>query len=181
MATAYVEENFPKEAGIYDLNNFLGALNLLNSPELEFKEESIILSDEKSELEFRCSPVGILTKPEKEIKMPTPEITFELKADDLKCIRKASVLGHKIFGFCGSSKTKKIRAKVCDPNDSSSNSYYYNVGDTEFDFEYYFSFNNFKFIEGNYKVEISQKRVSHWISLDKKIEYWLAMEVIKNK
>ena len=35
VAKAEVEENFPQEVAIYDLNEFLGALSLFTSPILE--------------------------------------------------------------------------------------------------------------------------------------------------
>ena len=41
VARSGVEENFPKEVAIYDLNEFLAALSLFSSPILEFDDQYI--------------------------------------------------------------------------------------------------------------------------------------------
>ena len=38
MAAVNVSESFPKKVGIYDLNEFLSALSLIEDPEFEFGE-----------------------------------------------------------------------------------------------------------------------------------------------
>ena len=44
VAKAEVEENFPQEVAIYDLNEFLGALSLFTSPILEFNDSYVLIS-----------------------------------------------------------------------------------------------------------------------------------------
>ena len=46
VAKAEVEENFPQEVAIYDLNEFLGALSLFTSPILEFNDSYVLISEE---------------------------------------------------------------------------------------------------------------------------------------
>ena len=46
VAKAEVEENFPQEVAIYDLNEFLGALSLFTSPVLEFNDSYVMISEE---------------------------------------------------------------------------------------------------------------------------------------
>ena len=38
VSKATVEENFPVEFAIYDLNEFLSAMSLIDKPELDFKD-----------------------------------------------------------------------------------------------------------------------------------------------
>ena len=45
LATATVEESFPKTVGIYDLSEFLGVLSLVDVPKLEFNDDFAIVSD----------------------------------------------------------------------------------------------------------------------------------------
>ena len=40
LAEAPIKETFPRQFGIYDLNEFLGVLTLVNDAELEFDSES---------------------------------------------------------------------------------------------------------------------------------------------
>ena len=46
VAKAEVEESFPQEVAIYDLNEFLGALSLFSSPLLDFNDSYVMLSEE---------------------------------------------------------------------------------------------------------------------------------------
>ena len=42
VAKAEVDEDFPREIAIYDLNEFLASLSLFNNPVLEFSEHFIM-------------------------------------------------------------------------------------------------------------------------------------------
>ena len=46
VAKANVEEKFPKEIAIYDLNEFLASLSLFAVPVLEFEEQYLIIKEE---------------------------------------------------------------------------------------------------------------------------------------
>ena len=46
VAKAEVEETFPQEIAIYDLNEFLGALSLFSSPILDFNDSYVMISEE---------------------------------------------------------------------------------------------------------------------------------------
>ena len=44
MAKAEIVEDFPNEIGVYDLNEFLSVLNLIESPSLDFKDKYLTVS-----------------------------------------------------------------------------------------------------------------------------------------
>ena len=46
VAKAEVEETFPQQIAIYDLNEFLGALSLFTSPVLDFSDNYVMISEE---------------------------------------------------------------------------------------------------------------------------------------
>ena len=48
VAKATVEETFPKQVAIYDLNEFLGCLSLFKSPVLSFNNTSVTITEENS-------------------------------------------------------------------------------------------------------------------------------------
>ena len=48
VAKAEVEQTFPKEVAIYDLNEFLAALSLFTVPVLDFQDQFVIMSEEGS-------------------------------------------------------------------------------------------------------------------------------------
>jgi hypothetical protein len=177
LATSNVSEKFDTEVGIYDLSNFLSALSLIEKPDLEFSTQSILISGNKAKLNYRCANISILTKPEKELKMPPIDVSFTLKKETLDNLRKASsTLGHKILSFEGTTGGK-ITAVILDPADASANSFSLTLDEkSDSDFSFHFLISNLKLLEGDYKVEISKKLISHWVNTNNTIEYWLALE-----
>ena len=48
VAKADVEETFPQEVAIYDLNEFLASMSLFTSPVLEFSENHVMITEENN-------------------------------------------------------------------------------------------------------------------------------------
>ena len=85
VARSGVEENFPKEMAIYDLNEFLAALSLFSSPVLEFDEQYVTIKEESNptnSLKYFYSDPSVVQSPSKTITMPSEDITFELTSGD---------------------------------------------------------------------------------------------------
>ena len=72
LATAVVEEDFTQSFGIYDLNEFIGVLGLVDQPRLKFEDESVTIGDStgRSKVRYFYSPEETLTTPQKDINMP---------------------------------------------------------------------------------------------------------------
>ena len=73
LAEATIEEDIPKDFGVYDLNQFLNALSLHQKPELDFKNDgyTVISEDRARSKYFFADPNVIISPPEKEITLPT--------------------------------------------------------------------------------------------------------------
>ena len=80
LAEATISEEFMRDFGIYDLNQFLNGLSLHSSPELDFGNDGYVMIREgKSRSKyFFADPNVIVTPPEKEITLPSEDVTFEL-------------------------------------------------------------------------------------------------------
>ena len=64
LAEAPIKETFPREFGIYDLNEFLGVLTLVNDAELEFNSEShLTVNGGNVKIKYFFSDQSILTTP----------------------------------------------------------------------------------------------------------------------
>ena len=72
LAEAIITEDFPKDFGIYDLNQFLNGLNLHTDPELDFTNDShIVIREGKRRVKyFFADPAVIISPPDKEITLP---------------------------------------------------------------------------------------------------------------
>ena len=86
VAKAEVEETFPKEIAIYDLNEFLASISLFAVPVLEFEEQYHIIKEEDQphkKLKYFYSDPSVVQTPSKTISMPSEEVSFELKIEKL--------------------------------------------------------------------------------------------------
>lgn len=180
MASTTVSETFPKEIGIYDLNEFLSALSLIENADLEFGDESVVMKSSTSSITYRYADKSILTSPEKGVNMPESEVVVNISADLISQIRKAGgALGHPVVSIFKASDSDKVVLQVKDPNNSSANVFEIDTGSTsdksEFDFQFLIA--NLKLIPGDYKVSVSSKLISHWECINNNsVEYWIALE-----
>lgn len=178
FANAEVAETFPLGFGLYDLNEFLSVLSLVDDPDLEFNENYVIVTgSKKSEgVKYFYSSPEILTYPQKNVVMPNPDLTITIKNDELsRLIKAASVLGHTELCFKGSNG--KVTATVSDTKNQTANTYSFTLTEdcgiiNEFSFNV--SISNLKLIPGEYTVSFSKAGISRWVS--DKIEYFIALE-----
>ena len=93
VAKAEVEETFPKEIAIYDLNEFLASISLFAVPVLEFEEQYLTIKEEgqpHKKLKYFYSDPSVVQTPSKTISMPSEEVSFELKIEKLLEMKKAA-------------------------------------------------------------------------------------------
>ena len=180
MATTTVAETFPKEVGIYDLNEFLSAHSLIEDADLEFGDDSLTMKSATSSITDRYADKSILTSPEKGVNMPDAEVNITLTADIISQIRKAGgALGHPVVSITAFNGDDNVYLQVKDPENSSSNTFQIETGDYSgnavFDFQFLIA--NLKLIPGDYKVSVSSKLISHWECINNNpVEYWIALE-----
>ena len=179
VAKAEVEENFPQEVAIYDLNEFLGALSLFTSPILEFNDRYVLISEEtkpSTKMKYFYSDPSVVTSPNKMITMPSEEVKFTMSNEDLsKLKRAAGAIGAPDMVLEREGNTSSITVK--DKKNDTANNYSLDVdtsGDGEFNF--FFKVENMKLLDGTYDVAISSKNISHYKNKSSDIEYWIALE-----
>ena len=80
LAEAQIDEDLPKDFGIYDLNQFLNGLGLHQSPELDFADANyVVIKEGRMRTKyFFADPNVIVTPPDKEITLPSEDVSFEL-------------------------------------------------------------------------------------------------------
>jgi len=178
MATATVTEVFPSSFGVYDLNEFLSALSLVDDPTLKFTADSVLISDQSSTIKYRFANEAILTSPTKAISMPSAALTINISANMLQKIRKgAGALGHTVLAIEG--ENGKISAIISDPKDSSAHTYTVVLDEdnslkTQFSFQFLIA--NLKLLSGDYVVSISSKLISQWKHATADVTYYIALE-----
>ena len=183
IARAEVEEDFPQEVAIYDLNEFLSCLSLFQSPNLEFDNTFVTITEEnnpKTALKYFYSDPSVVTTPSKMITMPSNEITFTLDSSTLSNITKAAaVISSADLVLENTNGTSSLTVK--DKKNDTANSYSMGVEtEGEGNFSFFFKVENLKLIDGKYTVDISSKNISHMKNESTPIEYWIALEPESN-
>tara|TARA_R100000541_G_scaffold48027_3_gene55072 strand:- start:237 stop:920 length:684 start_codon:yes stop_codon:yes gene_type:complete len=183
LAIAEISEDFPTEMGIYDLNEFLSVVNLVNDPQLNFGDNHVDVVGGNSKVKYFFSDSSILTTPQKDITMPDCEVTVSFTDDILSQIRKAaSALGHSEMSI--SATDDGVNIKVFDSKDSSANIYNIQLandaGYKEGQFDFVININNLKLLDGDYEVNFSSKLISEWKNTTQAVRYYIALEKNSN-
>ncbi len=184
LAQAELEDEFPKDFAIYELNRFLGAVSLFDDPELEFNAKSVNIGTTKHSADYvYCDPSMIVTPPENNINFPDPEVKFTLTQDSLSQVMRASnVLGTPEIAIEGGPHPNdSIRIKALDVNNDSTDTFQVVLDEKSgHTFRFVFKTENMKMVSGNYDVEISSKGISHFSLQGAKLQYWIATESTSN-
>ena len=179
VAKAEVEETFPKEIAIYDLNEFLASISLFAVPVLEFEEQYLIIKEEDQphkKLKYFYSDPSVVQTPSKTISMPSEEVSFELKIEKLLEMKKAAgVISSPDMVLQKLNGSSSLLAK--DKKNDTANNYSSDIKtDGDGEFEFYFKVENLKLLDGDYDVKISSKNISHFKNQKSLVEYWIALE-----
>jgi hypothetical protein len=174
MADATVTETFP-DFGIYDLNEFLGAMSLFDDPELDFQNKYVSIKQGSMNIKFFAADATVLTAPQKAITFPEAEINFNVSAAMLSMIQKtASVLRAADVSIIGDGST--ITVVVADKKNATGNSFSEPVGTTDKSFKVNLKVENLKMLPGDYEVSISSKKISRFKSPSSDLVYYVAVE-----
>ena len=179
MSDVTVTETFP-DFGIYDLNEFLGAMSLFDDPELEFSDKVCKITQGNMSIKYYAADASVLTAPTKAITFPEAEINFELSNQMLTMVqRTASVLKASDVSVVG--ENGQITLVVGDKKNATGNSFSEPVGTTDKTFKVNLKVENLKMIPGAYDVEISSKGLSSFKNKNVDIQYWVATEAKYSK
>lgn len=176
MSDVTVSETFPSDFGIYDLNEFLGAMSIFDDPELEFGDKVCKITQGNMSIKYFAADASVLTAPTKSITFPTAEINFELSSQMLTMIqRTASVLKASDVAIVG--EAGKVTILVGDKKNATGNSFSEPVGTTDKSFKVNLKVENLKMIPGDYSVSVSSKKISRFqSSTNGDLVYYVAVE-----
>ena len=177
LAEAEIEEDFPRQFGVYDLNQFLNGLSLHQDPEMDFSEESYLTIREgrRKVKYFFADPQVIISPPDKQITLPSEDVHFELESSALDKLLKAAAV-YQLPDLCVVGEAGVVRIVVRDKKNDTSNSYSVDVGETDKEFSFNFKVENIKIIPGSYDVVVSSKLLSEFKNTTYNLKYYIALE-----
>ena len=177
LAEATIEEELPRDFGIYDLGQFLLGLSLHNDPELDFQEDNyVVIKEGRSRSKyFFADPQVIVTPPERPMSLPSEDVTFDLSTEQLdKLLKAAAIYQLPDLAVVGANGVVKI--VVRDKKNDTSNDFAITVGETDKTFSFNFKVENIKILPGNYEVVVSSKLLSRFRSKNQDLTYFIALE-----
>jgi|TARA_B100000035_G_C21019544_1_gene563403 hypothetical protein len=177
LAEARVEESFPKDFGIYDLNQFLNGLSLHQKPELHFENEGyVVIKEGRSRSKyFFADPNVIVTPPDKSLQLPSEDVCFVLETEQLDKLLKASSV-YQLPDLSVVGENGVVKLVVRDKKTDTSNDFAIVVGESDNTFCFNFKVENIKVIPGTYNVVISKKLLAKFSSTNYDLTYYIALE-----
>ena len=177
LAEAQIEESFPREFAIYDLNQFLNGLSLHQDPELDFQEDTYLnIREGKRRVKyFYADPNVIVSPPEKEITLPSEDVHFQLDSITLEKLLKAAAV-YQLPDLSAVGDAGVIKLVVSDKKNDTTNEFAIVVGETDKKFTFNFRVENIKIITGAYDVVISSKLLSRFTCTSIPLTYYIALE-----
>lgn len=180
LAEATVEEEFPVDFGIYDLNNFLSVISLFKSgAELDFDDKHVLIKGlgGRSTSKYRVTDPTMLVIPsDKRPKLPSVDVEFNLTSDDLTWIlRTANVLNSSHISV------ESDGSKVCiNAFDAKNDAAHTNSVDLDLEsdkkFRLVFKTENLKMIPSDYNVQICAKGIAKFQNKTDTLTYWVSLE-----
>jgi hypothetical protein len=182
LAQANLKDEFPQDFCVYDLNQFLSVHSLHKDSDLSFDDSNVIFKSGRSSTKYRkTAKEMIVTPPEKEITLPSVDVSFTLSEEDYNNIMKvASVLSSPHIAVESDGDAVQLVAFDAQDNSAHTNSIQVGEGNGK-KYKIVFKTENIKMIPGSYAVEISFKGIGHFKNTKDDIQYWIAFEAKETK
>jgi len=177
LVEANVSEDFPKDFGIYDLNQFLNGLSLHQSADLDFSNDQyVVIKEGKMRSKyFFADPTVIVAPPEKDISLPTEDVCFVLTSQQLEKLKKAAS-DYQLPDISAIGENGVVKLVARDKKNDTSNDFSIIVGETDSEFVFNFKEENLKIVPGTYDVVVSSKLLSRFTNQNIDVTYFIALE-----
>ena len=174
LASSPVAEEFPRDVGIYDLNEFLGVLSMAKDADIQFEDSHMTVSSGKTKIKYMYSDPSILTVPPQTFNAPEEDRMFRINKEELQSVLKASaVMQLPDITLVDRNLT------ATDLKNTTSNNYTIEL-EGSFplrEHRLHWKAENLKMVPDSYRVGVSETaNVSHWVNGDTGLDYWIAME-----
>ena len=184
LSSVKLDVEFPEPFGVYDLNEFLSVVSLVDEPEIKFEDKYAVIGDStgRTKIKYFFTDTDMLIAPDdnmisKAMDMSDFEVEFTFDADTISRVKRAqSALGHQTLSI--TSGDGSVVLSVTDKDNPTSNSFAIEVpGKSQSDsFNFLISLSNLRMIQGDYEVGISKTKMSRFKHTEQDIIYWIACE-----
>lgn len=176
-ADATLDQEFPKEACIYDLPRFLSVLSLYKEPDVDFKDDHFIISEGKRKTRYGyAEPSMIVLPPTNTIVLKTEDVKINLQWADIESTSKAaSRLGLPEIAIVGENGKVFLKASNSEDTNSNADSFSTDLGvEVSSNFKFTFGADKLKMIQQNYDVTICFAGIAKFVG--EYVTYFIAAE-----
>ena len=124
---------------------------------------------------FFADPKVIVTPPEKDITLPSEDVSFTVSTEQLDKLLKAAAI-YQLPDLSAVGGGGVVKLLVRDKKNDTSNDFSIVVGETDATFSLNFKVENIKILPGTYDVVMSKKLLSRFVSRDYNLKYYIALE-----
>lgn len=155
QARAVVDETFPQQFAIYDLNQLLSLISVSQNPDIDFGDKSLtIRSENGGEIEYFYADESLITAPNENAPTLEDIYTFKMTGNDIQTIIKtASIVSATMLNIV--SEKGKVTLSINDPKNSTSHSYKKPLGDADVSFNVKMAIDSFKVVPDEYNVRVA--------------------------
>jgi hypothetical protein len=174
IAIANIPDEIPSDACVYDLSRFLSILSLYNDPDVEFFDKYFIISEGKRRTKYVFADLSMIhTPPEKDITIPSADVTVSVTDGDLSSVLKAAgVLQFSEIAFVGEGG--KCYLKAIDSSNNGADDFGIEIGEAVDDFQIIIKTDNLKLMPLDYEVTLCSKGISEFKG--KGVTYYVAID-----
>ena len=180
VSYADIEETFPQEFGIYDISQFLSALDLVEDGTITFEEDYMEIKNGTSSLLYNYSDVEFIKKAPEKVDFPYEgAVEFSITNALIEAIRKATNnLRLNAVSFTSKAGSSEIYACAIDEKSEDLNSFKVLIGESLATIDNEFNLNISPLLlktlaKADYEVTISPLGISEWKTAGK--QYFLAL------
>jgi hypothetical protein len=176
-----VDETFPFEFGIYDLNQFLSVASLFDEPDFDFQEQHVKISSGDSSSNYYYTDKDMIVHPKDTQLDFQKKLSFNLTESDVKSmVQAANVMQLPNIFIESKEDSPDIIITARDSKNPTSNNFTKKVGETmvSTNFKYVLLVENIKLLPHSYDVSIIQDpaMIVEFSSKYDKVKYWAPVE-----
>lgn len=179
MGIATVEDEFPVEFALYDLKQFLNALSLFDEPELDFKDDYLIISQGRKKVKYYYTDSqNIVAAPYDLSFEADDDSSLFVSATELATLHKASSI-MQLSDFSIVKTGDSIKMIVEDTAQDSNNEF---TIDVEFevdieDFDLQLKMSTLNFVNLDYEISFAEgNQFLIFSNEEKQITYYVAVQ-----
>jgi hypothetical protein len=179
MGKALVDNEFPRDVGIKELNRFLNVVTLFDDADVDFKDSNAVISSGPSKVRYSYSDPSVLAvAKKKDLNVDDYFITIHISHEILTAVDKArKTLGLSDISIEGDGS--KLWLKSIDSSGSTADEFSLELGETDRKFKAVIKAENMELLPSSYDVSVSPKGITYWKGDG--IEYWIVLVANKSE